>query len=76
MASSPLLWPVRSLVDWPCAAMITPSVASRIGNWSFLARSTARSTWRWVTCETSWATTPATSSSLSAASTVPALTPM
>jgi hypothetical protein len=52
--------------------MITPSVASMIGMRSFCARSTARSTCRWVTCEISCATTPAISSSLRAASTVPA----
>ena len=55
---------------------MAPSMPSMIGNWSRCARSTARSTWRWVTWAISCESTAATSSSRSAVSTRPALTPM
>ena len=60
-----------------CEATATaPSMASRSGMLSRCARSTLRRTCAWVTWATSWAITPATSSSVSAASTRPAFVPM
>gem|GEM_PF-5440558 len=62
------------LLAW--AATTAASIPSRIGIWSRWARSTPRSTCCWVTWAISCDSTAATSSSRSAVSTRPALTPI